>query len=95
MHSFLILMEILSDCTKEINLIIERLNMSDHTYKIMDLVGTSPNSIEEAVKNAIEKAARSVRNMRWLQIMETRGHIDNQKVSHWQVVIKIGFTLED
>jgi hypothetical protein len=69
--------------------------MSDHTYKIMDLVGTSPNSIEEAVKNAIEKAARSVRNMRWLQIMETRGHIDNQKVSHWQVVIKIGFTLED
>jgi len=95
MHSFLILMEILSDCTKEINLIIERLIMSDHTYKIMDLVGTSPNSIEEAVKNAIEKAARSVRNMRWLQIMETRGHIDNQKVSHWQVVIKIGFTLED
>jgi len=69
--------------------------MSDHTYKIMDLVGTSPNSIEEAVKNAIEKAARSVRNMRWLQIMETRGHIDNQKVSHWQVVIKISFTLED
>jgi hypothetical protein len=88
-------MEILSDCIKGINLIIERLIMSDHTYKIMDLVGTSPNSIEEAVKNAIEKAARSVRNMRWLQIMETRGHIDNQKVSHWQVVIKIGFTLED
>ena len=69
--------------------------MSDHTYKIMDLVGTSPNSIEEAVKNAIEKASKSVRNMRWLQIMETRGHIDNQKVAHWQVVIKIGFTLED
>jgi hypothetical protein len=88
-------MEILSDCIKGINLIIERLIMSDHTYKIMDLVGTSPNSIEEAVKNAIEKAARSVRNMRWLQIMETRGHIDNQKVSHWQVVIKISFTLED
>ena len=82
MHSFLILMEILSDCIKGINLIIERLIMSDHTYKIMDLVGTSPNSIEEAVKNAIEKASRSVRNMRWLQIMETRGHIDNQKVSH-------------
>ena len=56
MHSFLILMEILSDCIKGINLIIERLIMSDHTYKIMDLVGTSPNSIEEAVKkNAIEK----------------------------------------
>jgi len=61
----------------------------------MDLVGSSPNSIEEAVKNAIEKASKTVRNMRWLQIIETRGHIDNQKVAHWQVVIKVGFTLED
>ncbi len=69
--------------------------MSDHTYKIIDLVGSSPNSIEEAVKNAIEKASKSVRNMRWLQIQETRGHIDNQKVVHWQVAIKVGFTLED
>jgi dodecin len=69
--------------------------MSDHTYKIMDLVGTSPNSIEEAVKNAVEKASKTVRNMRWLQIVETRGHIDNQKVAHWQVIIKVGFTLED
>ena len=69
--------------------------MSDHTYKIMDLVGTSPNSIEEAVKNAIEKASKTVRNMRWLQVVETRGHIDNQKVSHWQIRIKVGFTLED
>jgi flavin-binding protein dodecin len=69
--------------------------MSDHTYKIMDLVGTSPNSIEEAIKNAVEKASKSVRNMRWLQVIETRGHIDNQKVAHWQVIIKVGFTLED
>jgi len=69
--------------------------MSDHTYKIVDLVGSSPNSIEEAVKNAIEKASKTVRNMRWLQIVETRGHIDNQKVAHWQVIIKVGFTLED
>lgn len=69
--------------------------MSDHTYKILDLVGTSPNSIEDAVKNAIAKASQSVRNMRWLQVIETRGHIDNQKVTHWQVVIKVGFTLED
>jgi dodecin len=69
--------------------------MSDHTYKIVDLVGTSPNSIEDAVKNAIEKASKTVRNMRWLQIIETRGNIDNQKVAHWQVIIKVGFTLED
>ena len=69
--------------------------MEDHIYKIMDLVGTSPNSIEDAVKNAIEKASKTVRNMRWLQVIETRGHIENQKVSHWQVIIKVGFTLED
>lgn len=69
--------------------------MADHIYKIMDLVGTSPNSIEDAVKNAIEKASKTVRNMRWLQVIETRGHVENQKISHWQVVIKVGFTLED
>jgi hypothetical protein len=69
--------------------------MSDHTYKITELVGTSPNSIEEAVKNAIAKASKTVRNMRWLQIQETRGHIDDQKVAHWQVIIKVGFTLDD
>lgn len=69
--------------------------MSDHTYKITELVGTSPNSIEEAVKNAVEKASKTVRNMRWLQITETRAHIDHQKITHWQVIIKVGFTLED
>lgn len=69
--------------------------MSNHTYKIIDLVGSSPDSIEEAVKNAIAKASASVRNMRWLQVMETRGHIEDQKVAHWQAVIKVGFTLED
>jgi flavin-binding protein dodecin len=69
--------------------------MSGHTYKIIELVGTSPNSIEEAVSNALNKASNSVRNMRWLQIAETRGHIENQKLAYWQVVIKVGFTLED
>lgn len=69
--------------------------MSGHTYKIIELVGTSPNSIEEAVSNALAKASKSVRNMRWLQIAETRGHIENQKLAYWQVVIKVGFTLED
>jgi flavin-binding protein dodecin len=69
--------------------------MSGHTYKIIELVGTSPNSIEEAVSNALKKASNSVRNMRWLQIAETRGHIENQKLAYWQVVIKVGFTLED
>ena len=69
--------------------------MSDHVYKIIEIAGTSTKSIEDAVSNALAKASKTVRNMRWLQIMETRGHIDNQKLSHWQVIIKVGFTLED
>lgn len=69
--------------------------MNDHVYKIIELTGSSKTSIEEAVNNAVEKAAKSVRNMRWFQITETRGHIDNNKVAHWQVTLKIGFTLED
>ncbi len=67
----------------------------NHIYKITEIVGTSPDSIEQAVKNGIDKAAKSIRNMRWLQVVETRGHIENQKLSHWQVIIKVGFTLED
>lgn len=69
--------------------------MPDHVYKIIELAGTSTTSIEDAVNNALSKASESVRNMRWLQIHETRGHIENQKLTHWQVIIKVGFTLED
>lgn len=69
--------------------------MPDHVYKIIEIAGTSSKSIEDAVSNALAKASNTVRNMRWLQIMETRGHIDNQKLSHWQVIVKVGFTLED
>ena len=68
--------------------------MADHIYKKIELTGSSPNSIEEAVNNAVAKAAETVRNMRWVEIVETRGHIENDKVAHWQVTIKIGFTLD-
>jgi flavin-binding protein dodecin len=68
--------------------------MSDHVYKKLEIVGSSTVSIEDAVKNAVEKAKKSVRNMRWLEIIETRGHIENDTVAHWQVTIKIGFTIE-
>lgn len=68
--------------------------MSDHTYKKIELVGSSKNSIEEAVQNAVEKASKSLRNLRWLEVVETRGHIEDGKVAHWQVTIKVGFTLE-
>lgn len=68
--------------------------MSDHTYKKIELVGSSAVSIEDAVKNAVAKAAASVRNMRWLEVTETRAHLDGEKIAHWQVTVKIGFTLD-
>ncbi|HEY6906091.1 MAG TPA: dodecin [Ignavibacteriaceae bacterium] len=69
--------------------------MSNHVYKMIELTGSSEKGIEDAIQNAVTKAAQTVRNMRWLQVMETRGHIDNGQVQHWQVTIKIGFTMED
>ena len=69
--------------------------MPDHVYKTIELVGSSTKSAEEAVRTAVAKASRTVRNLRWFQVVETRGHIDGGQVAHWQVTIKIGFTLED
>ena len=69
--------------------------MTDHIYKTIELTGSSKTSIEDAVNKAIEKASKSVRNMQWFQVLETRGHIVKGKVGHWQVSMKVGFTLED
>jgi flavin-binding protein dodecin len=69
--------------------------MSDHVYKTIELVGSSATSVEDAVKNAIAKASQTVRNLRWFEVVETRGHIEGSKVAHWQVTLKLGFTLED
>jgi flavin-binding protein dodecin len=69
--------------------------MSDHTYKKVELVGSSETSIEDAVGNALAKASQTVRNMRWFEIAETRGTVENGKVGCWQVTVKVGFTLED
>ena len=68
--------------------------MSDHVYKSIELTGSSPNSIEDAVSTAIARASQTIRNMRWFQITETRGHLEDGKVAHWQVTIKVGFTLD-
>jgi flavin-binding protein dodecin len=68
--------------------------MSKHVYKILELTGSSPSSIEDAVSTAIAKAGETVRNMQWFEVLETRGHIQDGKVAHWQVTLKIGFTLE-
>jgi flavin-binding protein dodecin len=69
--------------------------MSDHVYKKIEVVGSSPNGFEEAIKNALVRAGETVRNMRWFEVTETRGHVENGKVGHWQVTLKIGFTLEE
>lgn len=69
--------------------------MTDHIYKLIELTGSSATSIEDAVQNAVTKASKTVRNMRWFQVVETRGTIENGQVGQWQVTLKIGFKLED
>ncbi len=68
--------------------------MSDHVYKQIELTGSSTVSIEDAVSKAIAKAHETIRNIHWFTVTETRGHVVDGKVAHWQVSIKIGFTLE-
>lgn len=68
--------------------------MSDHVYKSIELTGSSTESIEDAVETALDKARKTVHNMRWLEVLSTRGHIEDGQLAHWQVTVKIGFTLE-
>ena len=68
--------------------------MNDHVYKIIEVTGTSAQSMENAIGNAVARAAETIRQMRWFQVTETRGSIENNKITHWQVTVKIGFTLE-
>jgi dodecin len=68
--------------------------MSDHVYKIVELVGSSKDSIEDAIQTAIKRANATLRNLRWFEVIQTRGHVENGQVSHYQVVLKAGFTLE-
>ena len=69
--------------------------MSDHIYKIVQLVGSSPSSVEDAIQNAIARASKNLKHLRWFEVLETRGQIEGGKVSHYQVTLKVGFTLDD
>ena len=69
--------------------------MKDQVYKIIELTGTSTSSIEDAVNTAIKRAHKTVKKLGWFQVVETRGNIDKGKVQHWQVTIKVGFSVED
>jgi flavin-binding protein dodecin len=68
--------------------------MKDHVYKLIELTGTSATSVEAAVDNAIKRAYKTIKNLRWFQVREARGDITEGKVDHWQVTIKVGFTVE-
>ena len=68
--------------------------MKDHVYKIIELTGTSTNSIEEAVNQALKRAGETLHGLRWFEMKEVRGDIDQNAVKHWQVTIKVGFTLD-
>jgi flavin-binding protein dodecin len=68
--------------------------VSEHVYKTIELVGSSPKGADEAVRNAVARAASTVRNLRWFEVTGTRGHIEDGNIAHWQVTIKVGFTLE-
>ena len=69
--------------------------MKDHVYKLIEMIGTSTTTVEDAINNAIHRAGATVKNLRWFEVVETRGDIDQNKVAHWQVTVKIGFTIED
>jgi len=69
--------------------------MSDHVYKKIELTGSSTESMEDAVRNAVNRASQTLDNLRWFEVVETRGHIENGQVAHWQVNVKIGFTLNE
>lgn len=69
--------------------------MAAHTYKLIELVGTSSTSTDEAIRNAIQKAAATIKHIDWFQVIESRGHVENDRVAHFQVTIKVGFRIEE
>jgi dodecin len=69
--------------------------MSDHTYRIIEIVGSSPNSIDEAIRNGISRASETMRGLDWFEVQSVRGHLADGAIGHFQVTMKVGFRLED
>jgi dodecin len=67
----------------------------EHVYKVVELVGSSSTSIEDAVNTAVTRASETLRNLRWFEVLQTRGHIEDGKIQHFQVTLRVGFTLEE
>ncbi len=68
--------------------------MSDHVYKVVEIVGSSNKGTDDAIQNAIGRASKTLKNLDWFEVVETRGHLANGKIGHYQVTLKIGFRLE-
>jgi len=68
--------------------------MQDHVYKVIELAGSSEKGIDDAIVTAIDRASQTLKNLRWFEVVQTRGHLEGGRVKHWQVVLKVGFTLE-
>jgi flavin-binding protein dodecin len=68
--------------------------MSDHVYKILEIIGTSSKGTDDAIQNAVGRASKTIKNLDWFEVIETRGHLVNGKIGHFQVTLKIGFRLE-
>jgi dodecin len=73
----------------------EEVQMPDHVYRIIEVAGSSERSIDDAIRSAVARAARTLRQVGWFEVVQTRGHVEDGKVAHFQVVLKVGFTLED
>ena len=69
--------------------------MNDHVYKIVEIVGSSATSIEDAIDTAVQRASATLREIRWFEVVNTRGHVENGRVAHYQVTLRLGFTLEE
>ncbi|MDX2682935.1 MULTISPECIES: dodecin [Streptomyces] len=69
--------------------------MSNHTYRVTEIVGTSPDSVDQAVRNGISRASQTLRNLDWFEVTQVRGQIEDGQIQHWQVGLKVGFRLEE
>ncbi len=69
--------------------------MEDHIYRVIQIVGSSEKSVDDAIQRAVTRASQTLRHLRWFEVVETRGHIDEGKIQHYQVTLKIGFTIAD
>ncbi len=69
--------------------------MSSNVYKVVEIVGSSPESVDAAIRNAIKRASKTIHHIGWFEVIETRGHVEDGEVAHFQVTLKVGFTLDD